>query len=97
MILDESVFRPTSAIGRRAFSYLAPRYWNGLPRDLRVIPLLSQFKACLKTYLYEHFQSYKHGVNRYTSVSISQQPGFSDYTGPDFEYEFEGTLYDLEL
>ena len=97
MILDESVFRPTSAIGRGAFSYLAPRYWNGLPRDLRVIPLLTQFKACLKTYLYEHFQSYKHGVNPYTSVSISQQPGFSDSTGPDLVYGFEGTLDDLEL
>ena len=72
MILDTTVFRPSSAIGRRAFSYLAPRLWNGLPRDLRIEPDLELFKAYLKTFLYNNFQSYVHNVNPYTTFAITQ-------------------------
>ena len=62
MHLSSSSFLPTSALGRRAFSYNAPRCWNALPRQLRVIPSLETFKAQLKT----HFSSYLHSVNPYT-------------------------------
>ena len=77
MTLCTNTFKPTTAIGRRAFSYLGPRLWNGLPRDLRVIPALETFKGHLKTYLFEHFQTYRHDIDPYTTVSISQQPGVS--------------------
>ena len=72
MILDTSIFRPTSAIGRRTFSYLGPRLWNGLPRDLRIITDVEVFKASLKTYLYEHFNDYYHAANPYTTFALTQ-------------------------
>jgi len=72
MTLDTSVFRPTSAIGRRAFSYLAPRLWNGLPKDFRILADLESFKSYIKTYLYENFQTYCHAVNPYTTFALSQ-------------------------
>ena len=52
MLIDTSQFYPTSAFGRRAFSYSAPRCWNALPHALRVIPCLETFKAHLKHHLF---------------------------------------------
>ena len=66
MLIDTSQFYPTSAFGRRAFSYSAPRCWNALPRALRVIPCLETFKAHLKHHLFTNFSSYLHAVNPYT-------------------------------
>ena len=66
MLLDSSQFYPTSALGRRAFSYSAPRCWNALPRSLRIIPCLETFKAHLKHHLFSNFPSYLHAVNPYT-------------------------------
>ena len=66
MLLDSSQFHPTSVLGRRAFSYFAPRCWNALPRPLRVIPCLETFKAHLKHHLFTNFSSYLHAVNPYT-------------------------------
>ena len=66
MLVDTSRFYPTSAFGRRAFSYSAPRCWNALPRPLRVIPCLETFKARLKHHLFNNFSSYLHAVNPYT-------------------------------
>ena len=66
MLLDPSQFYPTSVLGRRAFSYSAPRCWNALPRSLRVIPCLDTFKAYLKHHLFTNFPSYLHAVNPYT-------------------------------
>ena len=66
MLLDSSQFHPTSAIGKKAFSYSAPRCWNALPRPLRIIPCLDTFKAHLKHHLFTNFPSYLHAVNPYT-------------------------------
>ena len=66
MLLDSSHFYPTSAIGKKAFSYSAPRCWNALPRSLRVIPCLETFKAHLKHHLFTNFPAYLHAVDPYT-------------------------------
>jgi hypothetical protein len=66
MTLDSSQFYPSSALGKKAFSYYAPRCWNALPRSLRVIPSLDTFKAHLKHHLFTNFSSYLHAVNPYT-------------------------------
>ena len=50
MILDTSGFRPSSAVGRKTFTYLAPRLWNGLPRDLRIETNTEHFKNALKNF-----------------------------------------------
>ena len=39
--------------GDRAFSHAAPRLWNVLPRDLRAVNCLDDFKINLKTYLFK--------------------------------------------
>ena len=72
MTLDTSIFRLSSTIGRRAFSYLGPRLWNGLPKELRIATELGAFKAYLKAYLYDNFQTYCHSVNPYTTFALSQ-------------------------
>ena len=66
MLLDSSQFYPSTAVGKKAFSYSAPRCWNALPRHLRVIPSLDTFKAHLKHHLFTNFPSYLHAVNPYT-------------------------------
>ena len=66
MLLDTSLFQPSSALGKKSFSYSAPRCWNALPRSLRVIPTLDTFKPHLKHHLFTHFDSYLHSVNPYT-------------------------------
>ena len=71
MLLDTSLFYPSSVLGKKAFSYSAPRCWNALPRSLRVIPCLDTFKAHLKHHLFTNFSSYLHAVNPYTSTLLS--------------------------
>ena len=66
MLLDSSLFHPSSCLGKKAFSYSAPRCWNALPRSLRVIPCLQTFKAHLKHHLFTNFSSYCHAVDPYT-------------------------------
>ena len=66
MQLAASTFRPLTSVGKRAFSYNAPRCWNALPRALRVCPSLEPFKAQLKTYFFASFSSYLHSVNPYS-------------------------------
>ena len=70
MILESSVFRPSTEFGRRSFSYLAPRLWNGLPRDLRVVPLLETFKSMLKHLFFNNFQLYIQNCFPYTTTRI---------------------------
>ena len=60
-----SSFQPLSAIGKKAFSYCAPRFWNALPRDIRILPTLDSFKAQLKHHLFTNFQSFLHATNPY--------------------------------
>ena len=71
MTLDTKVFKPLSSAGRRAFSYLAPRYWNSLPREIRIVTDLCSFKSQLKHYLFDNFDSFITRANPYTSVRIS--------------------------
>ena len=66
MLLDSSQFYPSSAFGKKAFSYYAPHCWNALPWCLRVIPCLDTFKAHLKHHLFTNFSSYLHAINPYT-------------------------------
>lgn len=74
MILKSDLYRPSTVFGKRSFTYLAPRYWNGLPRNLRIIPDLMSFKSHLKAYLFDNVSNFLHRVDPYTSFAISQ-PG----------------------
>ena len=40
-------------VGDRSFSFIAPTIWNSLPASLRKFPTLSDFKARLKTFLFQ--------------------------------------------
>ena len=42
----------TKTIGERAFSFAAAVEWNKLPKKLRENNTLSQFKSCIKTFLF---------------------------------------------
>ena len=87
MILDTSVFLPQTALGRRAFSYLGPRYWNALPRELRIITGLKDFQAQLKHFLFEHFNDFMIQCNPYTTEHISfSQPSYSSGTRSRFPF-----------
>ena len=66
MLLDSSRFYPSSTLGKKAFSYSAPRCWNALPRSLRIIPTLDTFKSQLKHFLFTNFTSYLHNLNPYS-------------------------------
>ena len=57
-------------MGKRSFSHLSPRLWNVLPRDVRVIPNLDNFKSSLKHYLFDEFQQYIQRSFPYTSTRI---------------------------
>ena len=47
----------TRSFGDRSFSRAAPRLWNSLPKNIRLLSSLSKFKSELKTYLFsEHFK-----------------------------------------
>ena len=39
----------------RQFDIYGPRQWNALPRDIREITSLDNFKSRLKTFLFEKF------------------------------------------
>ena len=70
MVLETNVFHPHTAMGKRSFSHLGPRLWNGLPRDVRVIPNLDNFKSSLKHFLFNEFQQYIQSCFPYTSTRI---------------------------
>ena len=42
----------SNKLGGRAFSYVAPKIWNSLPREIRFLSSEKQFKKNLKTYLF---------------------------------------------
>ena len=75
MILDSDTYRPNTSYGRRSFTYMAPRYWNALPRELRVLPELITFKNGFKFYLFDNTDNFLHRVDLYTTFSTSQ-PGY---------------------
>ena len=51
--------------GRRAFSYVAPRFWNSLPKDIRTITSIDNFKKKLKHILFNEEESIVIVTNRY--------------------------------
>ena len=72
MLLETRHIFPRSVAGKRSFSYLAPRCWNALPVEIRLLTELEPFKAYLKNYLFENFRSFCHKVHPYTTTSYSQ-------------------------
>ena len=53
ILLASSTFRTKVALGDRSFQVGAPKLWNALPRELRDIPNLHNFKSNLNTYLFK--------------------------------------------
>ena len=51
--------------GRRAFSYVAPRFWNSLPKDIRTITSIDIFKKKLKHILFNEEGSIMTTIDRY--------------------------------
>ena len=51
--------------GRRAFSYVAPRFWNGLPKDIRTITSIDIFKKKLKHILFKEDANIMNVIDRY--------------------------------
>ena len=49
----------STKFGDRSFSHAGPRLWNSLPLDLRKVEGLVQFKAQLKYYLFNNFNTFK--------------------------------------
>ncbi|CAH3036675.1 unnamed protein product, partial [Pocillopora meandrina] len=41
--------------GHRCFSFVAPTLWNSLPNIIKESSSLSDFKTCIKTYLFDKF------------------------------------------
>ena len=78
MTLSTNLFLPTSSWGKKSFSYMAPRCWNALPIELRLIPTLELFKCHLKTFLFSNFRRYLRNINPYTSVSVSHGGELAD-------------------
>ena len=62
-ILAYSDFHPMTNIGKRAFSFFAPRLWNHLPFQLRSAPSIDTFKKQLKTFLFTNFDMFQQRVN----------------------------------
>ena len=99
MLLETRHIHLCSAFGKRSFTYLAPRCWNALPRDIRLLTALEHFKACLKSYLFEHFRSFCHRVNPYTTTAYPQTGSansvfFVEPAPEDFDYWF---IYELNI
>ena len=49
---DLEVPTSNSSYGKRAFSVVAPRIWNNLPREVKESRTTTMFKKKLKTYLF---------------------------------------------
>ena len=47
-----------NSVGHHSFSFIAPTVWNSLPASLQNLPTLSDFKAQLKTFLFQ--QAFPH-------------------------------------
>ena len=49
-----SIKRYKTQYGKRAFSYIGPKLWNGIPLDIRTADSVQKFKTLLKTHLFSH-------------------------------------------
>ena len=54
-----------SKYGRRAFSYVAPRYWNSLPSEIRTITSIDIFKQRIKHILFNEIGNTMKAVEVY--------------------------------
>ena len=63
MTLKENLFFPKLALGKRAFCYLGPRYWNILPANIRLCTGIDKFKGLLKSYLLLNYHDFKTNLN----------------------------------
>ena len=74
----KTFFRPRIVGGHsfanRAFKYTAPAIWNKVPKELREIPKIDNFKKRLKSFLFEEGFTYK------TDTILNYNPSSSDYT-----------------
>ena len=57
--------RTLTSYGDRAFSCVAPKLWDSLPVDIRMVNSLDRFKAKLKHYFFNSFIEYKSKLNMY--------------------------------
>ena len=65
--LEVNTFFPSSVLGKRAFSFFAPRQWNALPVALRTIQCVDTFKAKLKHHLFNNFDDFSRSYNKYNT------------------------------
>ena len=56
-----------SAHGRRMFAYNGPRLWNVLPDDIRMEKNTDNFKAKLKTLLFDGHKELQRNAFKYTA------------------------------
>ena len=52
--------------GRQSFSYVSPRFWNRLPKDIRLLCDTDKFKQSIKTVLFTNRNNILQAVNMYT-------------------------------
>ena len=52
--------------GRQSFSYASPRFWNRLPKDIRLLCDTDKFKQSIKTVLFTNRNNILQAVNMYT-------------------------------
>ena len=58
----------TSQLGKRSFSFYAPRIWNALPFSIRSITSIDTFKTSLKSFFMTEFENYKQSVNSVVTI-----------------------------
>lgn len=63
MITKENLFFPKSALGKRAFCFIGPRYWNVLPTNIRLCTNIDKFKRLLKSHLLLEYHTFKTNFN----------------------------------
>ncbi|XP_062830654.1 uncharacterized protein LOC134297353 [Anolis carolinensis] len=59
----------------RAFSVVAPRLWNSLPREIRQVPTLLSFWKSLKTWLFQKaFDHYRFDLSAHSTIGVMVEP-----------------------
>ena len=62
LLLRQTYFNNTK-FGKRAFVYYAPKYWNSLPCDMRLLSDIGKFKTSLKSYLLLHYIEFRERIS----------------------------------
>ena len=63
-LLQKFYFKSKS--GRKAFSYVAPRFWNCLDRNIRMLDNTNKFKSSIKTVLFTNVNNIINAAQGYT-------------------------------